>query len=166
MVDQEKKTFNTSFSVVIIINKNSICEKSAKVGHTVILQMFSSSHFVDQLLENFILPSIINQPTLRKRRFSMEHYQKNDFELRQQSYTPNFVSFYGINFASPLDEDDVGEILCYFPFSGVNFSNFWVLKISESSVGNSSMYFFTKIDLIQNPYNTNNVPRQEIEIDF
>ena len=124
MVDQEKKTFNTSFSVVIIINKNSICEKSAKVGHTVILQMFSSSHFVDQLLENFILPSIINQPTLRKRRFSMEHYQKNDFELRQQSYTPNFVSFYGINFASPLDEDDVGEILCYFPFSGLNFGNF------------------------------------------
>ena len=60
----------------------------------------------------------------------MEHYWKNDFELRQQSYTPNFVSFYGINFASPLDEDDVGEILCYFPFSGFNFGNFWVWKVS------------------------------------
>ena len=122
MVDQEKKrTFNTSRHYY---QQKFHLQYIAKVGHTVILQMFSSSHFVDQLLENFILPSIINQPTLRKRRFSMEHYQKNDFELRQQSYTPNFVSFYGINFASPLDEDDVGEILCYFPFSGLNFGNF------------------------------------------
>ena len=149
MVDQEKKTFNTSFSVVIIINKNSICEKSAKVGHTVILQMFSSSHFVDQLLENFILPSIINQPTLRKRRFSMEHYQKNDFELRQQSYTPNFISFYGINFASPLDEDDVGEILCYFPLVVSTLAIFLGSKKCEKL---QKQLAFQKFSVLPNPF--------------